>query len=32
MRITNPYALVKGSAQFGSGPEAPQDESKCLVQ
>ena len=32
MGITSPYALLKGGAQFGSGPEAPKDESKCPVQ
>lgn len=32
MPITNPYALLKGGAQFGSAPEAPKDESKHFVQ
>ena len=32
MAIANPYALLKGGAQFGSGPEAPKDESKSLAQ
>ena len=31
MGIDIPYALLKGGAQFGSGPEAPKDESKCFL-
>ena len=32
MPLTNPYALLKSGAQFGSAPEAPKDESKPFVQ